>query len=137
MSRVRFAAWRFENIESLAVMYAQRLEFPGSSFYVVVAQYVVTAIPDPEAGLNEFLRVLRPGGEIVLLSRVGAEDGVRHKLEHWFAPVAGRLGWRTEFPWSRYQRWVTATAGVSVVEQSPIPPLGHFSLIRFAKDKTT
>jgi phosphatidylethanolamine/phosphatidyl-N-methylethanolamine N-methyltransferase len=27
-----------------------------------MAQYVVTAVPNPEAALDEFARVLRPGG---------------------------------------------------------------------------
>ena len=78
---------------------------------MVVAQYVVTTVPNPEATLDEFARVLKPGGEIVLVSRVGAEAGLRRSLEHWFAPAARKLGWRTEFPWERYARWVGATGG--------------------------
>ena len=31
--------------------------------------------------LDEFARVLKPGGEIVLLSRVGAEAGLRRTIE--------------------------------------------------------
>ena len=79
-------------------------DFPDASFDVVVAQYVVTAVPNPEAALDEFARVLKPGGEIVILSRVGAEAGLRRTIEHWFAPAARKLGWRTEFPWERYAR---------------------------------
>ena len=30
---------------------------------------------DPEATLDEFVRVLKPGGEIVLVNHLGAEDG--------------------------------------------------------------
>jgi phosphatidylethanolamine/phosphatidyl-N-methylethanolamine N-methyltransferase len=121
------------HVEGLAVMDAQRLMFPDNSFDVVVAQYVVTAVPDPEAALDEFARVLKPGGEIILLSRVGAEAGMRRALEHWFMPVASRLGWRTEFAWERYTTWVDRTAGIRLVERRPMPPLGHFSLIRLGK----
>ena len=74
-------------------------------FDVVVAQYVITTVPNPEATLDEFARVLKPGGEIVLVSRVGAEAGLRRALEQWFAPLTRWLGWRTEFPWSRYANW--------------------------------
>src|SRR5947207_7167641 len=91
-----------KNVEGLAVMDAEKLEFPDDSFDVVVAQYVVTAVPNPEAALDEFARVLKPGGEIILLSRVGAEAGVRRIVEHFVAPVARKLGWRTEFSWRRY-----------------------------------
>ena len=78
------------NVEGLAVMDAERLDFPDESFDVVVAQYVVTTVPNPEAALDEFARVLKPGGEIVLLSRVGAEAGLRRTIEHWFQPVGAQ-----------------------------------------------
>jgi phosphatidylethanolamine/phosphatidyl-N-methylethanolamine N-methyltransferase len=121
------------NVEGLAVMDAEKLSFPDGSFDVVVAQYVITTVPDPEATLDEFARVLRPGGEIVLVSRVGAEAGLRRTLEQWFAPTARRLGWRTEFAWERYTRWAERTHGVRLIERRAMPPFGHFSLIRFAK----
>ena len=123
------------NVEGLAVMDAADLSFPDASFDVVVAQYVITTVPDPEAALDEFARVLKPGGEIVLMSRVGAEDGLRRTLEHWFSPVACRLGWRSEFAWQRYARWAERTTGMQLVERRAMPPFGHFSLIRFAKDR--
>jgi phosphatidylethanolamine/phosphatidyl-N-methylethanolamine N-methyltransferase len=122
------------HVEGLAVMDAKRLEFSESSFDVVVAQYVVTTVPDPEGTLDEFARVLKPGGEIILVSRVGAEAGVRRSLEHWLAPAARKLGWRTDFAWERYVAWAARTPGVRLVERRPMPPLGHFSLIRFRKD---
>jgi len=91
-------------------------------------------VPNPEATLDEFARVLKLGGEIILVSRVGAEAGLRRSLEHWFAPAARKLGWRTEFSFERYERWAARTDGVALVERRAMPPLGHFSLIRFAKD---
>ena len=48
---------------------------------MVVAQYVITAVPDPEATLDEFARVLKPGGEIVLVNHIGAETGLRRAFE--------------------------------------------------------
>src|SRR5262249_53569697 len=95
------------NVEGLAVMDAARLGFPDESFDVVVAQYVITAVPDPEATLDEFARVLRPGGEIVLVNHIGAEAGLWRAIEQWFSPVARKLGWRPEFPWARLARWAT------------------------------
>ena len=121
------------HIEGLWVMDAQRLFFPDASFDVVVAQYVITTVPDPEATLDEFARVLKPGGEIVLVSRIGAEAGLRRSLEHWFAPAARKLGWRTEFAWQRYAQWAERTSDMHLVERRAVPPFGHFCLIRFAK----
>ena len=122
-----------KNVEGLWVMDAEHLSFPDASFDVVVAQYVITTVPNPEATLDEFARVLRPGGEIVLVSRVGAEAGLRRSLERWFAPAARKLGWRTEFSFERYARWAEQSSGMRLVERHAMPPLGHFSLIRFAK----
>jgi phosphatidylethanolamine/phosphatidyl-N-methylethanolamine N-methyltransferase len=129
----RVVEFGLSNVEALSVMDAERLAFPDDSFDVVVAQYVVTTVPNPEATLDEFARVLKPGGEIVLVSRVGAEAGLRRAFEHWFAPMARPLGWRTDFPWARYEQWAARTRAVSLIERRPMPPLGHFSLIRFAK----
>jgi phosphatidylethanolamine/phosphatidyl-N-methylethanolamine N-methyltransferase len=130
----RVAEFGLTNVEGLWVMDAEHLSFPDNSFDVVVAQYVVTTVPNPEATLDEFARVLKPGGEIVLVSRVGAETGLRRALEHWFAPAARKLGWRTEFAFERYENWADRTAGVHLIERRAMPPLGHFSLIRFAKE---
>src|SRR4029077_3876682 len=130
----RVTEFGLTNVEGLWVMDAERLTFPDNSFDVVVAQYVVTPAPNPEATLEEFARVLKPGGEIILVSRIGAEAGLRRTLEHWFAPAARRLGWRTEFAWGRYLTWAQATPQIRLIERRAMPPLGHFSLIRFGKD---
>lgn len=132
-ARDRVTEQALRHVEALEVMDAERLNFPDESFNVVVAQYVVTAVPNPEAALDEFARVLKPGGEIVILSRVGAEAGPRKAVEHFIAPAARRLGWRTEFPWQRYASWAARAPGVYLIERRAMPPLGHFSLIRFGK----
>jgi phosphatidylethanolamine/phosphatidyl-N-methylethanolamine N-methyltransferase len=129
----RVAEHRLTNVDGLAVMDAQHLGFQDGVFDVVVAQYVITVVPDPEAVLDEFARVLRPGGEIVLVNHLGAETGLRAVLEQWFAPLARRLGWRPEFRWERLAQWAARHGGVHVIERRPMPPLGHFSLIRFGR----
>jgi len=121
------------HVEALAVMDAERLAFPDGAFDVVVAQYVVSTVPNPEATLDEFARVLKPGGEIVLVSRVGADQGLRRVVEHCLTPMTHKLGWRLQFPWGRFVRWAERSQGMHLVERRPVPPLGHFSLIRFAK----
>ena len=125
---------RLKNVEGLAVMDAEKLEFPDNSFDVVMAQYVVTAVPNPEAALHEFARVLRPGGELIILTRVSADAGVRRFIEQRLQPVVRPLGFRTaEFAWSRYAAWLASAPGVELVERRLVPPLGHFSLVRIRK----
>lgn len=122
-----------DNVEDILVMDAEAMGFADDSFDVVVAQYVVTACPDPEAALDEFVRVVRPGGEIVITTRIGANTGLRGQIEKLLMPLTTRLGFRTEFPWSRYEAWAAANGRVELVENLPLPPLGHFSLVRYRK----
>ena len=129
----RVAELGLGNVETLAVMDAERMALPDRSFDVVVAQFVITAVPKPEATLNEFVRVIRPGGEIVLVNHIGAEDGPRRMFELCFAPIARRLGWRPEFRFGRLADWAAGHGGVRLLEHRPMPPLGHFSLIRFER----
>jgi phosphatidylethanolamine/phosphatidyl-N-methylethanolamine N-methyltransferase len=132
-ARKRVVDQRLRHVEKLEVMDAERLDFPSGSFDAVVAQYVINTVPHPEAALDEFARVLKPGGEIILINRIGAEVGPRRTFEHLFTPVAQRLGWRSEFPWERFAHWIEHSDGMRLLERRPVPPLGHFSLIRFGK----
>ena len=133
-ARERVAKLKLTNVEALAVMDAGDLAFPDDSFDAVVAQYVVNTVPHPERTLDEFARVVKPGGEILLLNRVGADTGPRRSVEHLLAPLTARLGWRSEFPWERMMEWAkTAPHGVRLIERRPVPPFGHFALIRFGK----
>jgi len=132
-AKERAAQHRLTNVDGLAVMDAQHLGFQDGVFDVVVAQYVITAVPDPEATLDEFARVLKPGGEIILVNHLGAESGLRAAFEQWFAPLARRLGWRPEFRWERLAQWAARHGGVRVIERRAVTPLGHFSLIRLAR----
>ena len=129
----RVAEHKLAHVEALAVMDAQHLGFPDAFFDAVVAQYVITTVPDPEAALDEFARVTKAGGEIILVNHLGAEAGPRRLFEQSFAPVARRLGWRPEFRWQRLARWAERHGGVRLLERRAMPPLGHFSLIRFER----
>jgi phosphatidylethanolamine/phosphatidyl-N-methylethanolamine N-methyltransferase len=130
----RIDDFRLKNVEGLAVMDAEKLEFPDNSFDVVMAQYVVTAVPNPEVALDEFARVLRPGGELIILTRVSADAGMRRFIEQRLQPVVRPLGFRTaEFGWSRYAQWLAGAREMELVERRLVPPLGHFSLVRIRK----
>jgi phosphatidylethanolamine/phosphatidyl-N-methylethanolamine N-methyltransferase len=133
-ARQRVGERKLKNVEGLAVMDAENLEFADNSFDVVMAQYVVTAVPNPEKAMDEFARVLKPGGELIILTRVSADEGVRRFIEQKLQPVVRHLGFRTaEFAWSRYATWLASAHGMELVERRLIPPLGHFSLVRLRK----
>jgi len=129
----RVANLSLTNVEILEVMDAEHLSFPDASFDVVVANHVISTVPNPQTALDECARMLRPGGEMILLSRIGADAGLRHLIEFLLQPIVRRLGWRTEFPWNRFARWIERRTDVRLIERRPMPPFGHFSLLRFVK----
>ena len=93
-AKARVREHGLSNVDGLAVMDASHLAFADSSFDVVVGQFLIPAVPNPEATLDEFVRVVRPDGEIVLVNHIGAEAGPRRIFETCFAPVGRRLGWQ-------------------------------------------
>jgi phosphatidylethanolamine/phosphatidyl-N-methylethanolamine N-methyltransferase len=133
LEKARERAKTLANVEAIAVMDAEDLRFDDGAFDVVVAQYVVTAVPNPERALDEFARTVRRGGEIIITTRIGAGKGLRGRIEKLLMPITSRLGFRTEFPIERYTDWAAANGTVELVERSALPPLGHFELLRFAK----
>jgi phosphatidylethanolamine/phosphatidyl-N-methylethanolamine N-methyltransferase len=96
---VAVVARHLRNVERLAVMDAERLEFPDDSFDVVIAQYVVTTVPHPRLLWDEFARVLEAGRRDRAVSIGWAPTPDRARVfEHLFQPFANKLGWRSEFP---------------------------------------
>jgi phosphatidylethanolamine/phosphatidyl-N-methylethanolamine N-methyltransferase len=132
-ARRRVAELALTNVEKLEVMDAEHLSFADASFDVVVANHVISTVPNPEAALDECARTLRPGGEMILLSRIGADAGLRHLIERLLQPIVCRLGWRADFRWDRFVRWTERRTDMRLIERRPMPPFGHFSLLRFGK----
>ncbi len=133
VARKRVETLGLTNVESIEVGDAENLRFDDASFDVVVAQFVVSAVPNPQKALDEFARVVKPGGEIVIATRQGAERGLRKSVEKTLMPVTTKLGWRTDFPFALFTDWAAERPDIRLVERKPLPPLGHFALLRFEK----
>lgn len=123
-----------QNILGLSVMDACHLGFADAKFDAVVAQFLLTLVPNPEQALDEFARVLRPGGEIVIANHIGAESGPMAAFEKTVAPIARKLGWRAEFPLQRIRDWAQSR-GFTVVSARKVRPLGYFMVIRLRQAK--
>lgn len=124
---------RLSHVRGLACMDACRLGFADETFDAVNVPFVITLVPDPEAALTEIARVLKPGGDIVIASKFGAEGGLQAKVEQIAAPLAKTVGWSTSFKISRVQAWAKAHGGIEFVDSAPTFPIGYFKIIRLRK----
>jgi ubiquinone/menaquinone biosynthesis C-methylase UbiE len=71
---------------------ASSLPFPAESFDAVVSTLVLCSVPDPEGALAEIARVLRPGGRLIFLEHVAAEDRPeRFKWQRRIEPLWRRV----------------------------------------------
>jgi phosphatidylethanolamine/phosphatidyl-N-methylethanolamine N-methyltransferase len=75
----------------LCLMDAQRLAFPDAAFDAALATFVFCSVPDPVLGLQELGRVVRPGGQILLLEHVRVNKPVIGKLMDLLDPFVVRL----------------------------------------------
>ncbi len=129
----RVSSKALRNVEGLGVMDATRLAFPDGHFDAVVAPYVLTVVPDPEASLDELVRVVKPGGEIILVNHVGAASGPMAWIEAWLGTRSADLGWRPQFPWSILGDWIGSNPQVRLLERRSLPPFGLFTLARIMR----
>ncbi len=121
------------HVKLLASMDACRLGFRDESFDAVAVPFVITLVPNPEAALDEIRRVLRPGGEIVVTSKLGVDTGLHAWAEEMLAPLMGKIGWSSHFKVSRLERWAATHPDMQVVEVAPVFPAGFFKLVRIRK----
>jgi phosphatidylethanolamine/phosphatidyl-N-methylethanolamine N-methyltransferase len=70
---------------------AQDLEFPTASFDAVVATFVFCSVPDPIQGLSEIKRVVKPGGQVLLLEHMRAANQIVGALMDILNPLVVRM----------------------------------------------
>jgi phosphatidylethanolamine/phosphatidyl-N-methylethanolamine N-methyltransferase len=115
------------NVESLHEMDAANLAFDDASFDHAVAMFVMTVVPDPERVLGEIVRVVRPGGHVVLVNHFSVDKGPRAAIERTLTRYSGALGWNPEFRMER----VLGRPDLRLVKQRELPPAGIFTLLVF------
>ncbi|MDD2758715.1 MAG: class I SAM-dependent methyltransferase [Methylomonas sp.] len=75
----------------LDLMDVQSLDYADNCFDTVVASFVFCSVPRPRKGLKELYRVLKPGGQLLLLEHVLSSNKFMAKLMNLLNPVVVRL----------------------------------------------
>lgn len=73
------------------------LDFPDKSFDVAIASNVLHLLPDPEQAVRELLRVLKPGGRLILPTFI-LGDGSRFGL--FLLGILERFGFHAQSKWT-------------------------------------
>ena len=132
-ARERVETGRYPFVKELTVMDAHDLAYPDASFDCVVGQFVITLVEDPERVLSECARVVRPGGQIILVNHLYSERGPAAAVERLLAQKARKLGLRPEFPFERLAAWAQEHGGAELVERRKVKPFGVYTLVRFRR----
>ena len=94
-AQARVAEHQLDHV-SLHRMDAGNMEFEDDSFDIVMAAYVVTAVPDYRQVVSEMIRVCRPGGRIVMLNHFSNGNKFIAAVEKLISPMCMRMGFRTD-----------------------------------------
>jgi phosphatidylethanolamine/phosphatidyl-N-methylethanolamine N-methyltransferase len=98
---------------TLKAMDATVMDFGEDEFDAAVATYTISAVPDPVAVLGEMRRVVKRGGNIILLNHFRSQRRVMSRIEDLVSPVCTRLGWKSNLPLDPLLEQVGLTPEVS------------------------
>ncbi|MBC8507348.1 MAG: methyltransferase domain-containing protein [Anaerolineales bacterium] len=90
-ARQKAASLNLDTDVELRIGDAQSLEFQDNSFDAAVATFVFCSIPDPALGLMELQRVVKPGGQIVLMDHVRSKNPLLGFLMEILNPFIVRM----------------------------------------------
>ena len=133
IARERVARKALRQVKGLYVMDAGALEFPDAQFDVALAPYVMSVVPNPARVLSEMWRVVRPGGQMIVMNHFAARGGPRALLEAAMERASGWLGWHPKFPYAAVGDWIAAQSDAELVERRELAPLRLFTLLRVRK----
>jgi ubiquinone/menaquinone biosynthesis C-methylase UbiE len=90
LSQARTRNERAGRDASLELGDAEDLQFPDNSFDLAAMTFVMCSVPDPVIGLREVVRVVQPGGHVLLMEHVRSKTPWIGRLMDLFNPIVLR-----------------------------------------------
>ena len=105
------------------------LPFRDASFDHAVLHLILAVVPDPARALAETSRIVRPGGQILVLDKF-LRRGQRAPLRRLLSPLAARVATRLDV---EFEDILSRVPGLQVAGDEPVAAGGWFRRIRLEK----
>jgi phosphatidylethanolamine/phosphatidyl-N-methylethanolamine N-methyltransferase len=128
-ARTRIAKLGLGNVDGLYEMDATETGLKDASFDHVAAMHIMSVVPDPEAVLDEMVRLCRPGGSVLIANHFAGRAEGWSLIERMAAPMANLLGWHSDFAIDR----VLHHPKLRLEEQVQVRPFGLMTFLRFRR----
>jgi ubiquinone/menaquinone biosynthesis C-methylase UbiE len=117
---------------------AEQLAFPAASFDLVMTRHVLWTLPHPEHALDEWIRVLRPGGRLAVMDSqfdpsVLERSAQNARSSAEYATIGDRLPFLGGRPQSEIEALLRAH-GLSDVAGDPVQDLVEAQAQRMAEE---
>ncbi len=124
---------REQNLSNVRLerMDAGEMTFDDDSFDLVIAAYVVTAVPDYRKLMSEMIRVSRPGARLVMLNHFTQDSPIIAAVEKAISPICVKIGFRTDLSVDE------VIDGWPLIKErdEKVKPLGMWHVVECVNDK--
>jgi len=129
-ARTRIQKYQLDHV-TLQRMDAAHMDLLDNSFDIVVAAYVVTAVPDYRKVVEEMIRVCKPGGRIIMLNHFSNGNKMIAAIEKMISPLCKHIGFRTDLSLNT----VLEGTKLTVERKQKVNPLRFWHLVECVNDK--
>jgi phosphatidylethanolamine/phosphatidyl-N-methylethanolamine N-methyltransferase len=132
-ARARVAKTGLDRVDDLVIGDIHVLDHADESYNAVVMPFVLTLVESPEVALDNALRMLKPGGEIIVVSHFQSRAPAIAGFERAIAPMLRGVGLRPDFPIARVEAWAATHADAQFLPPEGLGRFSVYTLLRIRK----